>query len=238
MKAHLLIITTLVTLLLTGCAYRGIPLAVSYPMSTQPKMQAARHWEVLAEHTADRLVQTLDVTFPNAVVKPALFIRYTQEQEKVPFARAFFHMLTSRLVQKGLVVVNNADYSNALMVDYDVQVLEHKDRRKFNPPLGTYTALSGLVWWVAHGVDRWSDPTLAVYPAAAGAELYTAAKYYLPGETNTEVIITTSASMGQQYIFQETNTYYVNSGDADHYEQEGKTYQVVGCPTPPGSCRY
>lgn len=238
MKTLLLIMATLTTLLVTGCAYRAIPLAVSYPLSTQNRMQAAHHWDVLAEHSADRLAQTLEVTFPNAVVKPALFIRYTQEQEKVPFARAFFHMLTSKLVQKGLVVVNNADASNALMIDYDVQVVEHKDRRRFNPPLGTYTVLGGLVWLIARGIDKWGDPTLAVYPLVAGAEAYTAAKYYLPGETNTEVVVTTSASLGQQYVFQETNVYYVNTGDADHYEQAGKTYQVVGCPTPPGSCRY
>lgn len=237
MKTPLLITTLLTLLLMTGCAYRSIPIGVSYPVTTQHRMQAAHHWDVLAEHTADRLAQTLAVTFPKAVIKPALFIRYTQEQEQVPFARAFFHMLSSKLVQKGLVVVNNADFGNALMVDYDVQVIDHKDRRKFNPPLGTYAALGGLAWLVARGVDKWNEMSYVLYPLAAGAEAYTAVSYYFPGDTNTEVVITTAATMGQQYIFQETNTYYINTGDSDHYEPDGKTYQVVGCPTPPATCR-
>jgi len=238
---NLLFLSTIILLIntsLTGCAYRGIPLAVSYPLTTQNKMQSAHHWEVLAQHSADRFAQTLDLTFPNAVVKPALFIRYSQEQEKIPFARAFFHMLTAKLVQKGLIVVSNADSTtNTLVADYEMQIVQHQDRRKRYPPLGTFSALGSLFWLVARGIDRWGDANLTVLPLAVGADIYSGVNYYFPGETNTEVIITTSLTMGQQYVFQENNIYYINTGDADHYESAGKTYQLVSCPSASISCR-
>jgi hypothetical protein len=232
MKGYLSIIATTVTFLviLAGCTHRPIPLATSYPVSTQHKMQAAHHWEVLAQHVADRLANTLEMTFPNAVVKPALYIRYTQAQEKIPFGKAFFHLLTAALVQKGLVLVNDANYGNILMLDYDMQIVHHKDRRLTYPPPGTFTGLGALAWLVAYGADKWGDPELAVFPLSLAADAYASKDFFLPGETNTEVIITTSVTMGQQYIFGDTNLYYVNTGDSDHYENDALTYQVVGCP--------
>ncbi len=236
MKGNLVIITLLL-FSVVGCVQRNIPLATSYPITTQPKMQAAHHWEVLADHVAGRLAETLDLTFPNAVVKPALFLRYTQEHEKIPFGKAFFHLLTSRLVEKGLVVVNSAEYSNVLILDYDMQVIHHKDRRKFYPPPGTYTGMGSLFWLVAHGVDSWGERGLAVLPLGIGADIYSAVEHFLPGETNSEVIITTTVTMGQQTIFGSTNIYYINTRDDDHYENQTKTYQVVGCPQH-NLCRY
>jgi hypothetical protein len=43
-----------------------------------------------------------------------------------------------------------------------------------------------------------------------------------------EVLITTSVSKGQQYIFRDSRIYYINGGDSDHYERDigTKTYQV------------
>ena len=231
MKAYFLI--GILFIGITGCTHRALPIALSHPISTQYKMQSAHHWEVLADHTAKRLAETIDLTFPNAVVKPSIFIRYTPEQEKIPFAKAFFHLLTTKLVQKGLVVVNNAEVNNVLIVDYDMQVVNHKKRRTFYPFPGTYTSLGTLFWFVGQGVDAWKDSGLAVFPLAVGADLYAVKDFYFPGETNTEVIIATTATLGQQYIFGDTNVYYINAPDEDHYESEGKTYQVVSCPQSP-----
>ncbi|MDY6994776.1 MAG: hypothetical protein SVR94_19495, partial [Pseudomonadota bacterium] len=210
--------------------HRPVPLATSYPISTQNKMQAAHHWDVLADHVAGRLANTLELTFPNAAVKPALYVCSTEEQEKTPFGEAFANLLTTKLVQRGLVVVNSPDSSNVLTLNYDMQVLHHKDRGLLYPPPGTFTGLGALAWLVAYGVDNWGDPELAVLPISTVADIYATKNYFFPGETNTEVIITTTVTMGQQHIFGDTNIYYVNTGDADHYEAGGQLYQVVGCP--------
>ena len=226
MKGYLLI-ATVTLLILAGCAYRPIPLATAYPVTAQRKMQAAYHWDVLAADVASRLKTTLDVTFPNAVIKPSLYIRFTSDQEKSPFGRTFFKLLTTKLVQQGLVVLDQAAYGDNLVAEYDMQVIHHKDRRLTYPPPGTYTLLASGVWLLAQAQDRWKYPGLAAFPFSVLADANSMVDYYLPGETNTEVVITSTVKMGQQYIFGDSSIYYINDGDYDHYENQTKTYQLV-----------
>ncbi len=80
---------------------------------------------------------------------------------------------------------------------------------------------------IAQAQDRWQYPGLAVFPFSALADANSLVDYYLPGETNTEVVISTTVKMGQQYIFGDSRVYYINDGDYDHYENQTKTYQLV-----------
>jgi hypothetical protein len=228
MKRFLLIAFIGLLLISTGCSRRPIPVATSYPITAQLKMQGAHHWNVLASNIARRLKKTLDMTFPNAVVKPSLFVRFTEAQEKTPFGKAFYHLLTTKLVEQGLVVLTTASYGpDNLAVEYDMQVIHHKDRRLTYPPPGIFTALAGGVWLAVQAADYWAHPELAAIPVGVAMDINSASDYLLPGETNTEVIINTKVKMGQQYIFGDSSIYYVNDGDYDHYENESKTYQLV-----------
>ncbi|RKZ41334.1 MAG: hypothetical protein DRQ41_08340 [Gammaproteobacteria bacterium] len=223
-----LLVATFILLILTGCAYRPIPVAAAYPITAQRKMQSAHHWDVLAKDLADRLKKTIDISFPNAVVKPPLFIKLTEKQEKIPFTKAFFNLLTSRLVQQGLIVMDsNAQFGDNLVIEYHVQVIQHKDRRLTYPPPGILTALGASVWMVDQAIRHWAYPELSAIPFLLAGDLNSIVEYYLPGETNTEIVITTAVTMGQQYIFGDSRMYYVNDGDYDHYENPNKTYQVV-----------
>ncbi len=239
MKQHLITATMAgILLLLIGCTHTPIPLATSYPISTQQKMQAAHHWNVLAQHLAERLKASVGTTFGGSPTPPALIVRISKEQEKTPFGKTFYHLLVSKLVQQGMVVLTNSagagvtyvdtlSYANNLVVDYNVQVIQHKDRRLTYPPFGTFTGLGATLWLVAEGLDSWTHPEMAILPLTAIADIYAAKDYYLPSKTNTEVVITTTATLNQQYIFGSNDIYYINDGDYDHYEQEYKTYQVV-----------
>lgn len=227
MKGYLLV-AIIGLLVLAGCSKRPIPVATSYPITAQLKMQGAHHWNVLANDIARRLKKTLKLTFPNAVVKPSLFVKFTDAQEKTPFGKAFYHLLTSKLVQKGLVVLSDAGYGrDNLVVEYDMQVIHHKDRRLTYPPPGIFSALAGGVWVIGQAVDYWAHPELAAIPFGVALDVNSAVDHLLPGETNTEVIISTKVKMGQQYIFGDSSIYYVNDGDHDHYENDTKTYQLV-----------
>jgi len=216
-------------LILTDCAHRPLPIATAYPATAQLKMQAAYHWDILAKDMATRLKKTVNTSFPNAIKKPAVFVKFTNAQEKIPFGKAFFNLLTARLVQEGLVVMDNSNarYGKTLQVEYEMQVIHHKDRRLTYPPPGVFTALAAGVWLVAQAQDHWTNPGLAAFPFTAAADVNSYMAYYLPGETNTEVIITTAATMGQQYIFSDARIYYINEGDFDHYENINKNYRVV-----------
>jgi hypothetical protein len=201
-------------------------------------MQAAHHWDVLAKHLAGQLKKSINSTFSGSPTPPALIVRVSKEQEKTPFGKTFYNLLVNKLVQQGMVVltskpgygtayVDTLSYTNNLVVDYDVQVIRHKDRRLTYPPFGTFTGLGATLWLVAEGIDNWTYPEAAVLPLTAIADVIAAKDYYFPAKTNTEVVITTSATLNQQYIFGSSDIYYINDGDYDHYEQEQKTYQVV-----------
>lgn len=123
----ILVFTIVLLTMLTGCMRYPVPIASSHPASYQLNMRSAQHWEVLAEDVAQRVKSSLKATFPNAVVKPSIFIRYTKDYEKIPFGKAFYHLLRSKLVQKGMVVLNDMSYKDTLLLDYDMQVLLHSE---------------------------------------------------------------------------------------------------------------
>jgi len=227
MKGYLLIAT--VTLLGASCTHSPIPVATSYATTTQQKMQAAHHWNVLAYDVAKRLKKSVNLTFSKATDKPPLVIKISDEQKKRPFGKAFSNLLTTKLVQQGMVVLSDdSEYTgDHLIIGYDMQVLHHKDRRKTYWPPGLLTALTGGVFLVKQAIDNWQHPGLAAIPFAIAGDIKSARSYKYPGETNTEVLITTLVTKNQQYIFGDSRIYYINDGDSDHYENLSKTYQVV-----------
>ncbi len=130
MKKYFLLIATMT--LLVGCGQRPIPIATSYAKVAQQKMQSAHHWDVLAYDVAQRLTKTINITFPNAAIKPPLVIKSSDEKNASPFGKAFFNLLTTRLVQQKLVVLeDDGENEDRLVVEYDMQAVEHKDRNRY-----------------------------------------------------------------------------------------------------------
>lgn len=248
MKGLLLTVACICFGILAGCTHRPIPLATSYPISAQQKMQAAHHWDVLAEDVARRLKKMMDVTFVNAVTPPPIYIQPGSEGQS-SFGRVFHRLLANQLVKLGLVVLtsralpaqmgaysDSISFRDTLVINYDMEVVHFPDRRLTYPIPGTFSLLAGGVWLVSRAIDDWAHPGAAAFPVTAAADAYLMKDLYLPGETNTEVVITTGATVNQQHIFGDTSIYYINEGDADlYYAGGGKSFSVVGCPQP-GSC--
>jgi hypothetical protein len=134
-----------------------------------------------------------------------------------------------------VVLERNTGYSDSLIVNYNMQVIQHKDRRLHYPTPGIFTALTAGVFMADRIIDYTSrhsktNAWLGVVPFAIAGDVIAGRNLYLPGETNTEVLITTSVSKGQQYIFRDSRIYYINGGDSNHYNYDRdvatKTYQV------------
>jgi len=196
--------------LLAGCF--GVhtsqaPIATTYTLTEQQKMQAAHHWNVLAQHQADMLVQQ----FAN---KP-LYIKGAEQT--TPFSTAFDSLLTSQLVSAGAFVKTSPNL--AAQVTYKVQVVEHKDRERIRAPEGAYTALAAGIAVATIPYNQWSEPALALIPAAAGADLFSGS---WTSETNQEVVITTQVTDAGQVVYSNSSIYYINPGDNDHYKAKTK----------------
>ncbi|GAB2800119.1 hypothetical protein GCM10027040_29590 [Halomonas shantousis] len=203
--------------LLSGCFYVNtsqVPMATTYPITEQQKMQAAHHWDVLAQHEAQQIL-----TRPSLRDRPLFVAGNTQT---TPFANGFDDLLISRLVSSGAIV--RTDPLNAAQVHYSVQVVKHKDRGYIRESPGTWTALSTGIAVATLPINHWNEPALALIPAAGIVDLFSGNWTELSHE---EVIITTQVTDNNRILYSSSNIYYINAGDDDHYESGTKTIPVT-----------
>lgn len=195
--------------LLSGCFNvhtSQAPIATTYPITNQQKMQAAHHWNVLAEHEAAQLVA--------APILKDMSLYIAGSADNTPFTTTFSDLLTSELVNKGARV--QLDDTNAVDVSYKVHVIKHKDRDAIRAPEGALTALAAGIAVATVPYNHWEEPALALIPLAALGDLFSGS---WTSETDQEVVITTQATLGNQVLYSSSNIYYINGGDSDHYKK-------------------
>src|SRR5690554_3345052 len=203
--------------LLAGCFgthTSQAPIATTYPISEQQKMQAAHHWDVLAQHQADMLIQN------DLLKSQPLYVRGADVA--TPFSTAFDSLLTSQLVSKGAYVKTSPN--QAAEVSYKVQVVKHKDRGYIRAPEGSMTALAAGIAVATIPINNWSEPALALIPAAFATDLFSGS---WTSEIDQEVVITTQVSLADQVVYSNSSIYYINPGDFDHYKAPAKTTKTV-----------
>jgi hypothetical protein len=162
MKKQLLFMGVLLATM-TGCSQSYIPVVSPYPTAMQPKMQAAHHWDVLAESVAERLKETLDHLFTNAVAIPPIYIRYTKQEEETDFGRIYYKFLRSALARKGLTVLTNNN-RHTLLLDYTAETLQHKERSTAFTSLQDETGMEVVVnTSVTYGTQHIFDDTQMFY---------------------------------------------------------------------------
>lgn len=205
-------------LLLAGCQSQ-LPMASSYPMAAQHKMQAAEHWNILAADVADRIREAID----DRVELKLLAIDVDTDQSG-PFHEVFQNLLKSELVFRGLQVADQQE--NQLEVKYKVQVIRHGERYQ-RPPPGLLTALgSGL------SVMRDHLTVKANYAAAPLGLLADIGVGYLNFHSNHEVVVTTELIWKNRYVVHCSDIYYINDPDYKHYGDPISTEAEVPMPDP------
>lgn len=209
--------------LATGCAtpYSEAPLATNFPTSKQEKLQAAAHWNRIAQDVARQITRSM----PN---QSPLYVR--QPNVETAFARAFHGQLITALLASGHPVMKTPQ--GALQVDIDIQAVAFSANRPQYRYAGAATALGGGLW-ALYDVGR------AVSPGAAGmvalATVDTLAWFqseFASGDTpQTEIIVTTSVTDNNQYVARNTSVYYVADSDKRLYRQadvQMKNFQISG----------
>lgn len=114
--------------LLMGCA-QNRPLAQNPPLYAQDKLQSADHWDNVADTVALRIQKSLEDR-RDLINKPL----YVQPPNDRPFSLAFFNLLRTRLVSKGMQVVEKKE-ADCLEVRYEVQTILHEDTAEWAPSL-------------------------------------------------------------------------------------------------------
>jgi hypothetical protein len=176
-------------------------------------MQAAHHWDVLAEDVSKQF-STIDTN-------KAFYV--SEASEITPFNSAFRNMLITQLHKNGLSVSKVS--KSARILEFNTQVIKHKDRSTVMPIRGSSFAMIGGALAVAKLV---SDASLPV-----GFAILAAADYASSGLFGsypvTEVIITTSVYDGNLLLKATTDVYYIGKGDTSNYKkaEKIKSFQVV-----------
>jgi hypothetical protein len=109
---------------LAGCASGPFeaPEPVTYIKVEQAKMHAAMHWDALAEHEANKILDGI-----NDKLKP-IYVKSPQPGES-PFKHGYHNMVMSHLADQGAVVVTKP-MLGGVTVEYDVQVVVHQAKRR------------------------------------------------------------------------------------------------------------
>jgi hypothetical protein len=203
----------LIAISLAGCSINQsqVPLATTYEYSTQQKMQAAHHWDVLAEDIAMRLKSQLsNLNNPISVIP----------SNNSPFQSAFEDLLITQLVNQGLDI-RESDTSR-LKLKFDTQVVSHSDRGYIRPQKGAHTTLAMIATGVWAAVNIADNSAAAADALIAGSVIGTgvaldATAGNIVSISNKEVIINVSLMDGDRYLMRKSGIYYINEPDDGHY---------------------
>jgi hypothetical protein len=191
--------------LLAGCAtpFSPTPTATNFPTTNQQKLQAASHWNVIAQDVARHLGTDLKNRQP-------LYV--SQDQNKTAFDRAFCANLISALVAQGFTVQKAP--AGALRVDIDTQAIPFSANRPGTVFAGNTTALATGVW-ALHNAS--AGAILASAAVASDAFKIVESEFATGPVPRMELMITSSVGDDATYIARHVNTYYVADADSHLY---------------------
>jgi uncharacterized lipoprotein YajG len=224
------IIGTIAILTLAGCAANNtsqVPLAETYEYTTQQKMQAAHHWDVLASDVASRLQEHFkNASFYNRAI-------YVVPSNGSPFQTGFEDLLITQMVNQGLDI--RANNSERLKLKFDTQVVSHSDRGYIRSKSGSNTTLALIatgVWAAVNIADNSTaikDSLIAAGVIGRGVAMDATAGN-ITSISNKEVIINVSLMDGDKYLMRKTGIYYINESVNSNYNAPLaiKSIPVVG----------
>lgn len=220
------------SLLLGGCAapYSETPIATNVPSENQLKLQAASHWQLIAQDAANRLTASLE--------KAPLYVR--QDNLQSPFEKAFTQQLISSLISAGYPVMRNTNHPGTLTVQVSAEALLFSPGRKQGRALiGAPTLLAAGLWTVGEAVTM--APGDAAGAVALGGLALTEAHQWFASERasgptpRTEVIVTTQVTSSERYMAQVTSAYYTTETDYRLYAQGQENRDSFALPVRGGS---
>jgi hypothetical protein len=216
-----LIPLAIVLLMVSSCA--RIPEPVGYEYTTQEKMQAAHHWNVLAKDLSNRINNEL---IRSDFLNTPIFVKETCGNDSLPcpkgttseFNEGFRDLLITELVHFG-IPTSAVQNKEAITVDYKVQLVRHNTNRLRTVQPGFITALTTAIM-----VFRNATPEALGLVAAGGVD-YVNSSY--ARKTDIEAIITTSMVFKNKYFFRSSDIYYINNADYHHYQNDKGTAKEI-----------
>ncbi|GAB4217952.1 MAG: hypothetical protein Fur007_21820 [Rhodoferax sp.] len=190
--------------MLMACGTSPIPVSENFPLTVQPKVRSAGHWELLAQDVVKQTLQGLSKVGTTSNLYVAL------PPNASPFDLAFREFLITELVNAGRVVQTTPE--RAIELSYQTQVVRHESARPHFVP-GKFTMItSGL--YALYGLSKEHlDAQLAGgLGVAMVADMVDSVNS--GGPTHTELVLTTTVAAAGRFLTRKTDVYYVEEDDA------------------------
>lgn len=224
----------------TGCAarYADAPAPTRFANEEQQKLQAARHWQLIADHFAGQLVSSLDGKLNGRAV------HIPQPGGEQAFVEGFRELLTTSLVAQGVPVT--LDPNGALVADVRYNIYGFQAERAAGTRFyGEATLLTAGLWAIggvlsapgasAKGVNVGSKLLVAVAGLEGFDWLHSeglgGARYASGPVPQSEILLTVSVADGKRIVSRHSSIYYTADEDAALYwsrQRGGQPLQVLG----------
>lgn len=205
-----------------GCAtprYADVPAPTRFENSKQQKLQAAQHWQVIADHFAKQLGEDLrEKLNGRAVYVP-------QPGGEQAFVEGFRELLITALVGQGLPVSTEA--KGAFVVDVRYSIYRFRPERLQSTYFyGEATALAAGLWAVGGVVSASGvSPGAKLLTVAAGLEGFAwlskesigGGQYAAGPVPRSEILLTASVTEGSRIASRRSNIYYTEDDDQALY---------------------
>lgn len=190
-----------------------VPVPTGYSLTTQKKMQAVQHWELLAGDVARRIENSLEARS----IPMGSYSIYVAPPGSTPFEKSFYDLVLTKMVQKGLNVSRSE--SQSMVLSFDLEMVRHSERM-VRTQQGVYRSLAPGMYVKRQPPGQASPGTIAPQERqVGGAMVNVESGAYTPELPSVEVMVTTSLTMNDNYIMRDSSIYYINDADWDHYKQ-------------------
>lgn len=235
-------------LLVQGCS--SVPRATKINTGSQPKMQAVKHWDVLANDIAKKIKVAIENN-PELSYKTV----YLETDDRSPFGETFKEMLKFNLFKQGITLAENQ--AGSIYLKYKTKIVHHNADRVSGDLVAANAMAPGAVLLgtgaslgiaaVTRAIDfsSYAAGQSALIGAAAGfgaaglLEMAIASQY--TSITNTEYMFSAEVTYSDKIYDMYLDVYYINSEDAYQYVSQinmipyksdtvmsGKNIRVVG----------
>ena len=160
--------------LLAACS--PVPIAGTYPVTVEPRMQSVSHWQVLAD-------QIVEAAAPQLPKDRPVFVALSERGSKSPFCRAFNNYVETALWRHQLQVTHVDDPNNSA-IHYSVQTVPFEEWKDREAIPGFFTAIATGTYIGIQGATHWglgaSSAAAAAIPGAVILDLANGALRHQP----------------------------------------------------------
>ncbi len=185
-----LFMALVVALLGVASCANQVPVAENFSLSTQKKLRAPHHWDVIAEDVVSQTRQTIQTK--EGLQDRPLFVQ--NPRENTPFNNAFRNFMITSMVNHNIPVSDRPE--GAIVIQYSTQLVHHNIDRKYSPLLSGVIVARNIQQLGGHSEDIGSTWT-----------------YHTDGPTDSELIVTTSIVEDGLYAMRKSDVYYVDGVD-------------------------